>query len=96
VKGSKEARAYGVQAVFSRLQVHAPVKDWSEMVLEEMEFFPYHRFRDITDSATQAIKYLRDAGLLNTDAESKAQEIEEQSEWLRRHKKGGVAERYFG
>lgn len=96
VKGSKEARAYAAQPTFSQLLVYAPARDWSEDVISEMEAFPRHKFRDYTDSATQAIKYLRDAGLLNTEAESKANEVDEQNEWLRRHKTGSVADRYFG
>ncbi len=96
VKGSKEARAYAAQPTFSRGLVYAPEFDWSDMVISEMESFPKHKYDDLTDSTTQAIKYLRDAGLLNTDEEARAVEVEEQAEWLRRHKKGGVADRYFG
>lgn len=96
VKGSKEARALAAQPTFSQLLVYAPARDWAEMVLDEMESFPKHKYRDLTDSATQAIKFMRDQGLLNTDQEARAIEAEEQTEWLRRHKKGGVADRYFG
>ncbi len=98
VKGSKEARAHAAQPTFSQLLVYAPDREWAEQVIEEMEAFPRHKYRDLTDSVTQAIKHMRDAGLLNTDAEQKAVEIDEQQEWLRRHKKGnaGVAGRYFG
>jgi phage terminase large subunit-like protein len=96
VKGSKEARAYAAQPTFSQGLVFAPDRDWAEMVIEEMEAFPKHKYKDLTDSATQAIKFMRDSGLLNTDAEAKAQEVEEQQEWLRKKKSGGVAERYFG
>ncbi len=60
-----------------------------------MEAFPKHKYDDLTDSCTMAIKFLRDGGMLNTDAETRAQEIDEQVEWLRRHKKGGVAAGYF-
>lgn len=96
VKGSKEARAYAAQPTFSQLLVYAPARDWSEMVIEEMEAFPKHKYDDLADSSTQAIKFMRDAGLLSTDEEAKAMEVEESVEWLRRQKKGGVADRYFG
>ena len=96
VKGSKEARALAAQPTFSQGLVYAPDRDWAELVIEEMEAFPKHKYKDLTDSATQAIKFMRDNGLLNTDAESRAQEVEEQQEWLRRKKSGGVAQRYFG
>lgn len=96
VKGSKEARAYAAQPTFSKGLVFAPARDWAEAVIEEMEAFPKHKYKDYTDSTTQAVKFMRYAGLLNTDEEAKAQEVEESQEWLRRHKKGGVADRYFG
>ncbi|MGB4782951.1 phage terminase large subunit, partial [Candidatus Methylomirabilis sp.] len=95
VKGSKEARAYAVQPTFSQLLVYAPARDWAEMCIEEMEAFPKHKYDDLTDTVTQAIKFLRDSGMLNTDAEARAIEVDEQVEWLRRHKKGGVAAGYF-
>jgi hypothetical protein len=34
-----------------------------------MEVFPKDRYDDLTDSTTQAIRYLRDNGLLRTDQE---------------------------
>ena len=39
------------------------------MVINEMEVFPKDRYDDLTDSTTQAIKYIRDNGLLRTDQE---------------------------
>lgn len=94
-KGSKEARAYAAQPTFSQLLVFAPARDWAELLIEEMEAFPKHKYDDLTDSTTQAIKFLRDSGMLNTDSESKAIEVEELTEGLRRLKRGGVADRYF-
>ncbi len=96
VKGSKEARALAAQPTFSQLLVYAPARDWSEDVISEMEAFPKHKYKDLTDSSTQAVKFMRDNGLLHTDQESKEIEVEEQSEWLRKKKHGGVADRYFG
>lgn len=66
VKGDKVSRAYAVQPTFSQGLVYAPIRDWSEMVIEEMEVFPRHSYDDLTDSATQALKYLRDIGLAQT------------------------------
>lgn len=95
VAGSKEARAYAAQPTFSQGLVYAPARDWSEMVIEEMESFPKHKYRDLTDSTTQAIKHLRAIGLANTDQETKAEEIEEQVRELAKYKRGSVAEGYF-
>lgn len=95
VAGSKEARAYAAQPTFSQLLVYAPARDWAEDVISEMESFPKHKYRDLTDSTTQAIKHLRDIGLANTDQESKANEVEEQIAELAKLRRGSVAEGYF-
>jgi len=95
VAGSKEARAYAAQPTFSQLLVYAPARDWAEMVIDEMESFPKHKYRDLTDSATQAVKHLRSLGLANTDEESKAIEVEEQIRDLAKLKRGSVAGGYF-
>ena len=71
VKGDKVARAYGVQPTFSQHLVYAPDRDWAEQVIEEMEVFPKGKYDDLTDSATQALKYLRDIGLARTDEEER-------------------------
>lgn len=76
VKGDKVARALGVQATFSQLGVYAPVRDWSDLVIQEMAVFPAGKYDDLTDSTTQAVKYLRDIGMAPTDEEVKAEEAE--------------------
>ena len=75
VKGDKVARAVGVQATFANLGVYAPVRDWSDMVIQEMAMFPNGKYDDLTDSTTQAVKFLRDAGLAPTDEEVMAGEL---------------------
>lgn len=76
VKGDKVARALAVQPTFSQLLVYAPDRDWAEMVIEEMSVFPKHKYDDLTDSATQAIKHLRDIGMASTDVEVAFEEDE--------------------
>lgn len=76
VVGDKYARAYAVVPMLSQGKVWAPIKDWAEDVIEEMEAFPRHKFKDLTDSATQALKYLRESGLLRTDDEVRHEEYE--------------------
>jgi hypothetical protein len=39
------------------------------MVIDEMEVFPRGRHDDLTDSATQALRWLRDNGLAMTERE---------------------------
>lgn len=74
VSGSKEARALAAQPTFSQLLVYAPAREWAEMVIDEMEAFPKHKYADLTDSATQAIKFIKDNDLLVDDAEAEARE----------------------
>jgi predicted phage terminase large subunit-like protein len=74
VKGDKVARALACQPTFSQMMVFAPERDWSELVIDEMAVFPKGRFKDLTDSTTQAVKHLRDVGLLQSDEEVKAEE----------------------
>ena len=69
MKGDKVARALAVQPIFSNEQVYAPARDWSELVITEMSMFPMGRYDDLTDSATQALKFLRDVGMAQTDTE---------------------------
>lgn len=69
VKGDKVARALAVQPTFSQLMVYAPDREWSELVIDEMAVFPKGKHDDLTDSATQAMKYLRDVGMAQTNDE---------------------------
>jgi phage terminase large subunit-like protein len=56
--------------------VYAPEREWSAMVIDEMSVFPKGRYDDLTDSATQAINYLRRVGLAHTDDEVIFDEME--------------------
>ena len=76
VKGDKVARALAVQPTLSQGLVYAPIREWSDLVIEEMENFPKGRYDDLTDSTTQALRYLRDAGLAQSDEEAVHEEYE--------------------
>jgi len=67
----KVARAIAVQPSFSQAMVYVPypLREWGEKVLEEMAVFPKGKFKDLTDAMTQAIKHLRDNGMLRSDDE---------------------------
>lgn len=75
-KGDKVARALAAQPVFSQLMVYAPVREWAQMVIDEMAVFPRGKYDDLTDSACQAINYLRSIGLASSDVETAAFEYE--------------------
>lgn len=63
-KGDKSSRAHAVQPVWANGLIYAPDKEWADMVIDEMASFPRGQYDDITDTATQAVKHLRDLGLL--------------------------------
>lgn len=73
-KGDKVARAHAVVPIFANLQVYAPDRDWAEIVIDELSVFPKGRFKDLTDSTTQALKHLRTMGLLQHREEIAADE----------------------
>lgn len=63
-QADKVARAHAVQPIFSQLLVYAPDRDWADMVIDEMSTFPKGRYKDLTDSTTQAMKFLRDSNMI--------------------------------
>jgi len=90
-KGDKVARALAVQPTFSQEMVYAPDRGWADAVKDEMAVFPKGRHDDLVDSSSQAIKHLRDNGLLRSDEERRAQELD-----AVRHKGPPKAPRYPG
>ena len=58
-----------MQPIFSQGTVYAPDREWAELVITEMSLFPAGRFSDLTDSISQALKYLRDVGLAQSGEE---------------------------
>jgi len=74
----KVARALAVQPSFSQGMVYIPypLRDWGEKTVEEMAVFPKGRYKDLTDAMTQAVKHLRDNGLLRSDDEVRIAERE--------------------
>ena len=75
-EGDKTSRAYAVQGLFSSGLVYAPDREWAEMMIEEAAVFPKGTYRDLTDSMTQALSYVRDAGIfLRPEEHRLAEEI---------------------
>lgn len=83
--GDKVARALAVQPIFSQGMVFAPPYEFAETVIQEMENFPRGRYKDLTDSSTQAVKWLRDNGFADRPEELRFQE--DQRRQLRRASK---------
>lgn len=71
--GDKIARAHAVVDLFTDHMIHAPAEitehgdvrwlDWADTVIRDMSVFPRGSHDDIVDSATQALKHLREIGL---------------------------------
>lgn len=74
--GDKYARAVAQIHLFADGMVGVPVshrnpkdreselvpRDWAQLVIDETSIFPNGRFKDLTDSTTQALKHLRQIG----------------------------------
>lgn len=80
-KGDKVARAHAVVPFFANGLIYAPDREWSDLVIDEMGVFPKGRYDDLTDSATQALRYLRSLGLIQ-----RAEDIEAEDEYKSRHR----------
>jgi predicted phage terminase large subunit-like protein len=75
-KGDKVSRALAVQPMFAQGLVWAPKMDWADdLVIAEMAQFPFGARDDLTDSATQALGFLRRTGRIRTDDEIRADQI---------------------
>ena len=60
----KMARLYSVQHLFSEGMIFAPDKKWAEEVIRQVASFPKAKHDDLVDATSQAIRHLRDTGLL--------------------------------
>ena len=65
----KVARALRVQPEFSNGQVWAPRRKYADLAIDEMAVFPRGRYDDVTDSATQALWWLRSHGFMQRRSE---------------------------
>lgn len=60
----KVSRAYSIQHLFSEGLVYAPDRSWADMVITQCAAFPKAKHDDLVDTVTQALKYLRNTGIL--------------------------------
>ena len=72
----KLARLYSVQHLFSEGMVYAPDRHWADTVIRQCEVFPKGKHDDLVDTVSQALRHLRDLGVLSRSAERLA-EVEE-------------------
>lgn len=62
--GDKTARLHSVEAIFESGMVFSPNARFAEKVIDQMAKFPRAEHDDLTDTASQALKYLRETGLI--------------------------------
>ena len=72
--GDKVARAYSVEHIFRDGLIHAPDKSWADDVINQAAVFPKGAHDDLVDSLTQAIRWMRDVGMLLRKEEHSAYE----------------------
>lgn len=65
----KMSRLYSVQNLFAEGMVFAPDRPWADMVIKQVGQFPKGKHDDLVDTTSGALRYLRDAGLLQRSPE---------------------------
>ena len=65
----KLSRLYSIQHLFSDGMVYAPDRAWAEMTITQVGQFPKGKHDDIVDTVSQAIRHMRDLGLLQRVSE---------------------------
>lgn len=60
----KLSRLYSVQHLFAEGMIYAPDRAWADMVITQVESFPRGKHDDLVDTVSQALRKLRDMGLL--------------------------------
>lgn len=60
----KLSRLYSVQHLFAEGLVYAPDRKWADMVITQVGTFPKGKHDDLVDTVSQALRHLRDIGLL--------------------------------
>lgn len=71
--GDKVARAHAVEPSFAAGLVYAPDEDWAEKMIAQAEVFPKGKHDDLVDSATQALQFLRQNGMIAHNFETAAE-----------------------
>jgi predicted phage terminase large subunit-like protein len=60
----KLARVYSIQHLFSEGMIYAPDRQWADAVIRQCEVFPKGKNDDLVDTVSQALRHLRETGLL--------------------------------
>lgn len=73
----KIARLYSVQNIFEEGVVWAPNRQWVEQTISQCGTFPNAKHDDIVDTVSQALRHLRDIGMLTRPKEA-LQELDDE------------------
>ncbi len=76
----KISRLYSVQHIFSEGMVYAPDRKWAEDVIVEVGQFPKGKHDDRVDTVSQALRHMRDLGLL-VRAPERLEELESMKQY---------------
>lgn len=76
----KVSRLYSVQHIFNDGTVYAPDRKWTDEVISEVEVFPKGKHDDRVDTVSQAMRHMRDLGLL-VRAPERLAEIDEMRQY---------------
>jgi predicted phage terminase large subunit-like protein len=72
----KLSRLFSIQHLFAEGIIFAPDRKWADMVITQVAQFPYSKHDDLTDTVSQALRHMRDNGLI-ARAPERAAELEE-------------------
>jgi predicted phage terminase large subunit-like protein len=72
----KVARVHSIVHLFAEEMIYAPDRSWADKVITQCENFPKGKNDDLVDTVAQAIRHVRDLGMLTRAPERQA-EIEE-------------------
>jgi predicted phage terminase large subunit-like protein len=70
--GDKVARVHSIQHLFTEGLIYAPIKVFSDKMINQCSIFPRGSHDDLVDSMAQAMRYLRDCGFALKRDESAA------------------------
>jgi len=71
----KLSRLYSIQHLFAEGMIYAPDRSWAEALITQVGQFPKGKHDDMVDTVSQALRHMRDIGLLTRGAE-RIEEIE--------------------
>lgn len=69
----KLSRLYSCQHLWAEGIIYAPDRKWSDEVITQVAQFPTGKFDDLVDTCSQALRHLRDTGLIVRAAERLAE-----------------------